>query len=207
MNDDHELGPLLNRVLAGDGRALEGLLAKIRPYLHLLVRQQLEPDLRNKLGDSDIVQETLMKINGGLNPGSQGADGRFRGHAPPEFLAWVSQIVHHVIADLERRGKAQIRDRRREVPGCKVFATLIHGSTPEQGVERAERAMKLAAAVDRLPQHKREVLEWRFFEQLTFEEISRRTDRGVEALRVLCCRALKDLREDGQLLGLMETSS
>jgi DNA-directed RNA polymerase specialized sigma24 family protein len=67
--------------------------------------------------------------------------------------------------------------------------------------------MKLAAALDRLPQHKRDVLEWRFFEQVSFEEISRRTGKGVEALRVLCCRALKELREDEQLLGLMEASS
>jgi len=207
MSDNHDLGPLLNRILAGDRQALEALLAKIRPYLHLLVRQQLEPDLRQKLGDSDIVQETLMRINGGLHPASQGTGRRFQGRAAPEFLAWISQIVRHVIVDLERRGKAKKRDERREVPASKILATLTQGSTPEQGVERAERAMKLAAAMERLPQHKRDLLVLRFFEQLSFEEISRRTGRGVEALRVLCCRALKNLRDDAQLLGLMEASS
>jgi len=207
MSDNYELGPLLSRVLAGDGQALEILLAKIRPYLHLLVRQQLEPDLRHKLGDSDIVQETLMRIHGGLNPASQGPGGQFQGRAPPEFLAWVSQIVRHVIVDMERRGKAKKRDERREVPGSKILATLTQGSTPEQAAERAEKALQLAAALERLPQHKQDVLRLRFFEQLSFEEISQQTGKGVEALRVLCWRALKDLREDGQLLGLMEASS
>src|SRR5262249_31892057 len=143
MSDHHELGPLLNRVRAGDRLALESLLAKIRPYLHLLVRQQLEPDLRHKLGDSDIVQETRMGITGGLNPASQGTGGQFQGRAPPEFLAWVSQIVRHVIVDLERRGMARKRDERCELPGSKILATLSQGSTPQQAAERAEKALQL----------------------------------------------------------------
>jgi RNA polymerase sigma-70 factor (ECF subfamily) len=207
MRDDHQLEPLLGQVLAGDVKAVEVLLARVRPYLHLLVPQQLEPGQRNKLGDSDIVQETLVRIHGALDPGTPGEARHFQGRGPPEFLAWVSQIVRHVIVDMERRGLAQKRDGRREIPGSKVFATLTKGSTPEQGIERAERAIQLAAALDRLPQHKRDVLVLRFFEQRTFEEISQRTGKGVEALRVLCCRALKDLREDAQLLGLLEASS
>jgi RNA polymerase sigma-70 factor (subfamily 1) len=207
MNDDHKLGPLLNGVLARHRQALEALLAKIRPYLHLLVRQQLEPALRQQLGDSDIVQETLMRINGGLNPGSGGADGQFQGGGPPEFLAWVSQIVRHVIVDLERHGKAKKRDKRRELPGSEILATLTQGSTPEQAVERAEKALQLAAALERLPRHQREVLEWRVFEQLPYAEIGKRTGKSVGALRVVATRALEALRADRQLRSLMEGRS
>jgi RNA polymerase sigma-70 factor, ECF subfamily len=207
MRDNHELGPLLSRVLAGDGQAQEALLAKIRPYLHLLVRQQLERDLRHKLDDSDIVQETLMRIHGGLNPAAQGPGGQFQGRAPPEFLAWVSQIVRHVIIDMERRGKARKRDERREVPGSKVLATLSQGSTPEQAAERAEKALHLAAALERLPRHQREVLEWRVFEQLSYAEISERTGKSEGALRVVATRAMEALRADEQLRRLMGASS
>jgi len=207
MSDNHDLGPLLNRVLVGDAQALDAVLAKIRPYLHLLVRQQLEPGLRHKLGDSDIVQETLMRINGGLKPASQGPEGQFRGRDPPEFLAWVSQIVRHVIVDMQRRGLAKKRDERREMPGSKVFATLTKGSTPEQGAERAEKAVLLAGALERLPQHQREVLEWRVFEQLSYEEISKRTGKNVGALRVVVTRAMEALRADRELRRLMEASS
>jgi len=143
MSDNHELGPLLGRVLAGEAKALDALLARVRPYLHLLVRQQLEPNRRHKLGDSDIVQETLMRIHGALDPGTQGDAGHFQGQDPPEFLAWVSQIVRHVVVDMQRRGLAKKRDERREMPGSKVFATLTKGSTPEQGAERAEKAILL----------------------------------------------------------------
>ena len=207
MSDNHELGPLLIHVLDGEGEAMEVLLAKIRPYLHLLVRQQLEPDLRHKLGDSDIVQETLMRIHGGLNLAAQGLSGQFQGRSPLEFLAWVSQIVHHIIVDLERRGKAQKRDKRREVPGSNIFPTLLLGSTPEQGIERAEKAFQLAAALERLPRHQREVLEWRVFEQLSYAEISERTGKTEGALRVVATRAMEALRADGELRRLMEANS
>ena len=207
MSDNHELGPLLDRVLAGNDSALEALMGRIRPYLHLLVRQQLEPDLRQKLGDSDIVQETLMRIHGGLNTGRKGAAGQFQGRAAPEFLAWISQIVRHVIVDLERHGKARKRDERREVPGSKIFATLALGSAPEMSLERAEKALLLAAALEQLPRHQREVLEWRVFEQLSYAQISDRTGKTEGALRVVATRALEALRADDQLRQLMEASS
>lgn len=207
MSDDHELGALLGGVLAGDAKALATLLARVRPYLHLLVRQQLEPARRHKLGDSDIVQETLMRIHGALDPGTQGAAGHFRGHAPPEFLAWVSQIVRHVIVDLQRRGLAKKRDERREMIGSKMLATLTKGTSPEQGAERAERAVLLAAALERLPQHQREMLQWRVFEQLSYAQISERTGKSQGALRVVVTRALESLRQDRDLRRLMEAMS
>jgi RNA polymerase sigma factor (sigma-70 family) len=199
MTDQHQLGPLLKRVQAGDARAMEDLLARIRPYLHLLVLQRTEPEEQNRLGNSDIVQETLLRVHNGLKPETQGAAGHFQGRGLPEFLGWVSKIVENVIVDLKRHARAGKRDERREVTGSSLFATFGGENSPEQNAERSERALLLAAAVGRLPAHKRDVVSWRFFQQLTFEEISQRTGKGVVALRVLCTRALKDLREDSQL--------
>jgi RNA polymerase sigma-70 factor (ECF subfamily) len=207
MTDDHELGPLLGRIRAGDEQAIGALLAQLRPYLHLLVRRQLEPGQRGALSESDVVQETLVRLHGGLDPASCGAAGHFQGHDPPAFLAWVSQIVRHVIVDLERRGLAQKRDARRDVPGSRVFATLAEGTTPEQAAERAENTVLLAAALQRLPAHQREVLEWRFFEHLSYAEISARTGKSEGALRVVVTRALDALRSDHKLRRLMGATS
>src|SRR5207248_2128090 len=97
-------------------------------------------------------------------------------------------------------------DRRREVPGSKILATLTQGSTPEQGVERAEKALHLAAALERLPRHQREVLEWRVFERLSYAEISEQTGKSEGALRVVVTRAMEALRADGDLRRLMEAT-
>ena len=207
MSDYHELGPLLNRLQAGDMQAVDALVAKIRPYLHLLVRQKLEPHQWHKLGDSDIVQETLMRIHRALSPDSMASSGQFDGRTPPQFLAWIGQIIHNVILDLERRGEAIIRDHRREVSGSKIFVTLIKGSNPGLAAERAERALLLAAALERLPQRQREVLVYRFFEQLSYAEISERTGKSEGALRIVVARALESLRHDEGLLRLAELSS
>lgn len=207
MGDNHELSLLLNRVFEGDVYALESLLLKIRPYLHLLVRRQLDPDLRHKFGDSDIVQETLIKVHKSLKSGALVENGHFHGQSPPEFLGWVSQIVRNLIVDLQRRGNAQKRDGKREISGSKILASLICGRTPEEGVDRDEKAVQFAAALARLPQHQREVLEWRVFEQLSFSDISARMNKSEGALRVLAKRAIAALSTDVQLRQIMEVSS
>lgn len=206
MSDIHQLGPLLDRVLAGDMQALEVLLVQIRPYLHLLVRQQLEPDRRHRLEDSDLVQETLVRIHGGLNPAAPPA-ASFQGRTPPEFLAWISQILRHVIVDQQRHGKAQKRDTAKEIAGSKLLATLVQGSGPEQAGARAERATHVAAALGRLPDRQRDVVQWRVFEQLSYDEISQRTGASQGALRVVFTRAIAALRSDEDLRRLMESAS
>ncbi|QDU21760.1 RNA polymerase sigma factor [Urbifossiella limnaea] len=203
MSDGHELGVLLGRARRGDQAALDELLARVRPYLYLLVRRQLQPGLRQKLGESDIVQETLVKIHAGLSPTTPVAGGHFEGEGPPAFLNWVSQIVAHLIVDLGRRGKALKRNEDREVPGSKVFETLSGGSTPEQAAERAEKALQLAAAMERLPRHQREVLQWRVFEQFSYAQISALTGKSEGALRVVTTRAMEALRADGELRRIM----
>lgn len=207
MIDQYELGPLLERALAGDATALDTLLTRLRPYLHLLVRQQRGAAPDPRLGDSDLVQETLLRIHRGCGPGAAGEGAHFQGRNVPQFLGWVGQIVRHVVIDLERRGRAEKRDAAREVAGSKVQALLSQGSNPEDVVGRAERAILVAAALDRLPAHQRQLLQWRFFDQLPFADISARTGKSVGALRVLCARALDRLAQDEQLARELGASS
>ena len=55
QQDVQQLGPLLARSRAGDTDALNGLLGKLRAYLHFLVRSRLGPDLAGKLDNSDLT--------------------------------------------------------------------------------------------------------------------------------------------------------
>lgn len=207
MQDKYEIGPLLDRIRAGDKSALGILLERIRPYLHLLVRQRCKADVRDKLGDSDIVQEALLRITGGLPVGTQPSGGKFQGAASGVFLAWTAKITNAVVVDLARRGKVRMREKEREMVAAESGPADLRFATPAHAAERAERAVRLAEALNRLPEYKRNVLLLRFFEQLPFEEISRRTGQTVVALRVLCYRALRSLREDEQLVDLMEAGT
>jgi RNA polymerase sigma-70 factor (ECF subfamily) len=193
MNDAHQLGPLLDRCRAGDQGALNALLEKLRPYVRLLVRPRLGEELGRKLDASDLVQESLLCIYRGF--------GQFDGRGVPQFLAWVGQIVGNVVVSSERHHGAGKRDLRREVHGGPPSRLEADGSKPEDRAMRDEQAARLAAALERLPEVYRDVLQARFFDQLSFAAVARRMGRNVGAVRVLCLRAVERLRQE------METPS
>jgi RNA polymerase sigma factor (sigma-70 family) len=112
--------------------------------------------------------------------------------------AWVARIVRNAVADGGRHDRAGRRDRR-DRPGSTALARLARGSSPERRAARQEDAVRLAAALERLPEHQREVLRARFFEGLSFAEIGERTGKSEGALRVVCLRAIDRLRPDEQL--------
>jgi RNA polymerase sigma-70 factor (ECF subfamily) len=187
MNDPHRLGPLLDGARQGDRDALNALLAKLRPYLHVLVRARLGPDL----GNSDIVQDTLQRIYQGF--------GQFRGQSVPQLLAWIAPVVRTAVAQSQRG-----RKKHPLAGGSKMLTNLVSArdkSPSEQGIEReeadqrAEELVRLTAALEQLPEHKREVLQLRFFQGLPFAEIGQRMGKKEGACRVLCLRAVGDLRQ------------
>jgi RNA polymerase sigma factor (sigma-70 family) len=47
----------------------------------------------------------------------------------------------------------------------------------------------------RLPESTREVIQWRYFEDMPVEEIARRLDKSVNATHVMIHRAMKKFRE------------
>jgi RNA polymerase sigma-70 factor (ECF subfamily) len=189
MNDTHQLRPLLERCRDGDPEALNALLGKLRPYLRLLVRSRLGPDLGRQSEASDLVQESLWRIYRGFR--------QFAGQGVPELLGWVGQIANHVVIGWERQQGADKRNRRREVcRGQAPAAAFSENSTPEQRLMQDEDAARLAEAMERLPEAYREVIQARIFDQLPFADISERTGKSVGALRVLCLRAIERLRKE-----------
>src|SRR5206468_4123754 len=86
------------------GQALEGC----RQYLLLVANEQLGPDLRDKVGPSDLVQETFLDAQRGLR--------HFHGHTEQELLAWLHRILLNNLADACRRYRgAGKRDVAREI--------------------------------------------------------------------------------------------
>jgi RNA polymerase sigma-70 factor (ECF subfamily) len=183
MSDDldrHQLQPLLERVIAGDRTALNELFGRLRPYLHSLVRKTLGPDWKDA---SDIVQSSLRRINENFD--------NLLGDDPtvPHLLAWIKKIVRNRAIDEARR--------RASGPATGNDSALVNvaGPTdPEQAAARDQRAVGVMAALHRLPQRQRQVVELHYFDRLKDAEISARLGGSVAAIRVLRCRALKELR-------------
>ncbi|MFO0876605.1 MAG: sigma-70 family RNA polymerase sigma factor [Gemmataceae bacterium] len=182
MNDQDRfrLGPLLQRVIEGDRVALNELLTQLRPYLHALVRQTLGPDWKDA---SDIVQSGLRRINENLD------DLLDNDPTVPHLLAWIKKIVRNRAIDAARRRKP-VYQAGEHTP----LQDQPEQRSPQERAEREQRATALLAALQRLPEKQRLVVELHYFDRLRDDEIRARLGGSVAAIRVLRCRALKHLR-------------
>ena len=178
--DRHQLAPLLERLLKGDRQALNDLFTRLRPYLHTLVRKTLGGDWKDS---SDIVQSSLRRIN-------EHMDGWLLDEpSVPHLLAWINKIVHNRAIDEVRRRKNVLGDDQ-----ATFLDNLPQPISDEDRATREARAGTIFAALSKLPERHRQVVEMHYFDRLRDEEISRELGGSVAAVRVLRCRALKQLR-------------
>jgi RNA polymerase sigma-70 factor (ECF subfamily) len=189
---------LLDAVRHGDADAQGLILARYRPWLLVLARLHHHDRVQGKFDASDVVQQTLLEACRALP--------QFRGQTEAELLAWLRQVLAHVLAhELRRYQGTRQRDVGREISldqalaqSSQRLADLLaaSGPTPSQQAVRHEQELLLADVLARLPDDYREVIVLRNLEGLTHEEIARRMDRSVGAVRMLWVRALARVREE-----------
>jgi RNA polymerase sigma-70 factor (ECF subfamily) len=170
-------------------------LERYRCYLRLLAQARLDPRLRSKIDPSDMVQQTLLEAY-------QGLDG-FRGRSPEELAGWLRQILARNLANALRDFRRDRRDVAREQDleallrdsSLRVEAWLVaEQSSPSHRAERQEDALRLAAAVDELPEAQREVVVLRHFHSWPLHEIARHVGRSPSAVAGLLHRGLQQMR-------------
>jgi RNA polymerase sigma-70 factor (ECF subfamily) len=199
MDDPPALLPaLLDALRRGDAAAQGMIVARYRPWLRLLARLQIESRFRGKFDASDVVQQTLLE--------ACRAFPQFRGQTEPELMAWLRQILAHVLAhEIRRYRGTQRRDLAREMSleqslaesSQRLGAALADaGPSPSQQAAQHEQELLLAAVLDRLPEEYRTVIILRNLEGLSHEEIARRMGRSTSAVRMLWVRALARLRQE-----------
>jgi len=179
----------------GDPAALGRLLASCQEYLLLVANREVSAELRAKGGASDIVQETFLEAQRDL--------GSFAGTSEPEFRGWGRRLLLNNVSNFARRyrntGKRNLR-REMQLPGGsdsnRPFAVPADDPSPSQHMVADEERMQLLAALDRLPEHYRVVIELRHKEGLDYQEIGNRLQRSAEAVRKLWARAVDLLQQD-----------
>jgi RNA polymerase sigma-70 factor (ECF subfamily) len=182
---------LVRRWRAGDEAAGRELLARDEAVLRKRARRRLPRPLRRKVSESDVVQETLAAVAGGL----VGFEDRGAG----SYRAWLLQILDHKLADQERRWlHTAKRDARREL-SPPASGPPEDGQprsrlpTPSEEAIRAEARERLEANLALLDPEDAAVLRWVHQESLPFEEVGRRTGRSADAARKHYGRAVQRL--------------
>jgi RNA polymerase sigma-70 factor (ECF subfamily) len=177
---------------------------KFRNYLRFLARLQFDPRLQRKLDPSDVVQQTLLEAYARRH--------QFRGTAEPQWLAWLRQALAHNLADALRGFTQDKRALAREQPLAEAVersSARLEGwladdqPSPSVEAQRHERALRLANALEFLPESQREALVLQHWHGWTLAQIARHMRRTEAAVAGLLKRGLKHLR---QRLGNWSTS-
>lgn len=107
------------------------------------------------------------------------------------FRAWLFRIARNTVANAHRT-----RARRRTEPMESIVVDPTAPDADPAGLSlRAEDARRIRAALEQLPDERRQVVLLRFADGLSARDIGQVLDRSEGAVRVLLHRALRDLAE------------
>ncbi len=178
----------------GSQAALGWLLDAYRQYLLAAAHQQLDPDLRAKVATSDLVQQSMLEALAHF-------DG-FNGQTPEEWAGWLCRILAHNLADARRQFRdSQKRQVCREMsladaPLAALAEVVVSDAdSPSAEAIANEEETALQRALAALSEADLQVVQWRSFERLPFEEIGTRLGCSAEAARKRWARAVEQLGE------------
>jgi RNA polymerase sigma-70 factor (ECF subfamily) len=172
--------------------ALDGF----RSYLHMLGRLQLSGAFPGKLDLSGVVQQTLLEAHA--------AGDRFPWGRPDEQAAWLRRAFGCNLTDELRKlgtaardvGREQSLEAALEESAARVETWLAADhSSPSQRAERCEQLLRLAAALEGLPEDQRTAVELHHLQGMSLAETGGRMGRSKEAVAGLLFRGLKRLRD------------
>lgn len=169
------------RILAGDEAAFRELFDRFFPRLYRFALARLDGD---REAAQDVVQQTFCNAIERLDS--------YRGEAA--LYTWFCQICRNAIADLYRRRQ---RGAERVVlledqPNVRAILEALAAPAsdePDTDVWRQQVHRVVEATLDALPGHYGEVLEWKYLDGQSVEEIARRLEVGPKAAESLLTRA------------------
>ena len=193
------ISQLIPKCKVGDTSARDQLIDEIQDYLSQVANHQIDDRLRKKVGASDIVQNSLLKVVECLE--------QFKGKTSLELRGWLKQIVIHEIQAKRRYFGTRKRDVSREVEDSNSpsgqLAPLLADGNPTPGTEAIakERIAAFNEALEKLSSDQAEVIRLRNIDRLSFKEIGQKMNRSEDAVSKLWYRAV--LKFEEKLQGLI----
>jgi len=183
LDQDKNFAARLTAARDGSLDARGEILQRCRAYLLAAAGRGLAPELRAKVGASDLVQEALTLAHANFE--------RFAGESEAELLAWLARIVERRVLTAKRQYiDTEKRDARRERSldaaddsNNPVEHLALNTPTPASKAVHVEDQARLVAALARLAPKDREIIELRNLELLTFVAIGQKTGRTADAVR------------------------
>jgi RNA polymerase sigma-70 factor (ECF subfamily) len=169
------------RILGGDEAAFQELFERFFPRLYRFALARVGGDRDTA---QDIVQQTFCNAIERLES--------YRGEAA--LYTWFCQICRNAVADHYRRrqGGSERFVLLEDQPNVRAILEALAAPTddePDTGVWRQQIHRVVEATLDALPGRYGEVLEWKYLDGESVEEIARRLELGTKAAESLLTRA------------------
>lgn len=148
------------------------MLESYRRYLTFLARTRLHPKLRRRVGESDLVQQTLVDACQGWES--------FEWRSAEELAGWLRRILAKNLARAERdhrRGKRDVARERSldadlEASSLRLGEFIAAGqSTPSQAAIRQESLLRLADAMASLSADQYDAMVLQYWQGWTLEAV------------------------------------
>jgi RNA polymerase sigma-70 factor (ECF subfamily) len=164
MMTDEELVVLYAK---GNNSAFDVLLnrhkSSVHTYIYYIVRDR---DLTE-----DIFQETFMKVIVTIKQGRYTENGKFK--------AWIMRIAHNLIIDNFRQERNENAISNDEVEMDLFNDVRLCDRTVEEEMIREQVFADVKKMIRYLPDNQREVLEMRYYQDLSFKKIAEITGVSI----------------------------
>lgn len=173
---------LVSAFLSGDSLSIERLIIRHKDKVFGYILSKVKDiDLAN-----DIFQDVFIKVINKLNEGRYNEEGK--------FIAWVMRISHNMVIDHFRKN-ARVR-MVRPTDEFNIF-DVIGGTEDctEDEMVNDQIVKDLKTLISLLSDEQREVLEMRFYAEMTFKEIAEECDISINTALGRMRYALMNLRK------------
>lgn len=144
----------------GNNSAFDVLLnrykSSIYSYIYFIIR--------NKELTEDIFQETFVKVITTIKQGRYTENGKFK--------AWITRIAHNLIIDNFRQERSENLISNDEVEADLFNNVKLCDGTVEDCLVKSQVLSDVKKLVKHLPESQREVLEMRYYQDMSFKEIA-----------------------------------
>ena len=166
----------------GNNEAFDALLDRYKQTIHSYIYFSV----RDRDVTEDIFQETFVKVITTIKQGRYTESGRFK--------AWIMRIAHNLIIDHFRQERSENTISNDEVAVDLFNDMRLCDKTIEDVLVNDQVFEDLKKTIRYLPANQREVLEMRYYGELSFKEIAEETGVSINTALGRMRYALQHLR-------------
>ena len=173
---------LVGSYLKGNNDSFDVLLSRHKSRIYAFIMSKV----KNRDLAEDVFQDTFIKVINSLKLGKYNEEGK--------FLPWVMRIAHNLIIDHFRKNKKITTLYPNDE--FNIFDIIADSEiNKEEEMIKKQIHTDLRKLVQKLPKDQKEVLELRFYQEMSFKKISDITGVSINTALGRMRYALINLRK------------